>query len=491
MPRDLTKTRYLDGLRCPKLLWTKWNAPEKVPPRDPGRELLMKAGRHIGELAQRLFPGGVEVPRFDNAHEAVAATAKLLAKRVPLFEAAFAVDGRLCRVDILVPAADGRWDIVEVKTGTRVRENHIRDISFQYNTLIHADIEVEHLAVMHINNGYVRRGEFDLTSFFTVTDVTERVLRLAPYMDQTIASMEDMLAGPDPDTPLGSRCTAPHSCPMKKHCWADLPPDNVTQLHAGGRKAWELMNEGLFTIVSVPDDRLSRKQRVQKKALVEGKPHIEGLALCKWLDSLTYPVHHLDFETFAPAVPAFDGVRPYQQIPCQFSVHIQRAPGAEPEHREFLSTRPGDPRGALTEALLEAIEPEGSVLAWNVAFEKLVIEDLAETDLVRAPRLTNIVERLDDLMAPFSSFAVHHPDQAGSCSLKAVLPAVTDLDYSHLQIGDGGTATHSYEQAMFGGLEPASRDSIFNDLRAYCRLDTLAMVEILRWLEGVAPKDGK
>lgn len=488
MPRDLTKTRYLDGLRCPKLLWTRWNRPELIPPPEPERELIMQAGREVGELAKRLFPGGVEVPRFDDPRAAVRATAKLLAKRVPLFEPAFAVDGRLCRVDILVPGEAKRWDLVEVKAGTRVRENHVRDVAFQYDAVTRAGLEIDRMVIMHLDGGYLRGDELELAALFTADDVTERVMRLAPYTGQTVAAMQEMLAGPDPDTPLGPRCNSPHPCPLKPHCWGDLPADNVTQLHMGGRKIWELMNEGLFTVESVPDARLTPRQQIQKKALRENRIHMEGMALCKWLEKLEYPLHHLDFETFAPAVPAFAGARPYQQIPCQFSVHVQHEPGAEPEHREFLATEPGDPRPALVEALLGTIGEEGTVLAWNVTFERLVLEELAAFDLARAPRIMQIVERLGDLMDPFQSFTVYHPDQGGSCSLKAVVPAVTDLDYGELGIGSGGVATHRYEQAMFGGLEPAQRQAIFGDLRAYCRLDTLAMVEILRWLEGVSAR---
>jgi hypothetical protein len=339
---------------------------------------------------------------------------------------------------------------------------------------------------MHLNGSYVRRGPLDIMQLFTRTDVTERVTRLATYADRTVQAMQEMVAGPDPDTPIGSRCNVPHPCPLKPSCWSDLPDDNVTQLYHGGRRVWALMDDGIFSLAQAPDHRLSALQRLQKKTLATGEPHVDAGALRAWLDELVYPVHHLDFETMAPAAPMFDGVGPYQQVPFQFSLHIQRAPGAAPEHREFLATEPGDPRPALTEALLEAVEPAGTVLAWNMAFEKLVIEDLAEADLVRAPRLALIAERLTDLMTPFSAFMVHHPAQRGSCSLKAVLPAVTDLDYGDLTISAGGAATHGYELAMFGGLDPAARERILADLRAYCGRDTEAMIAILDWLQGLA-----
>ena len=490
MPRDLTKSRYLAGLRCPRLLWTRWNRPDDVPPPPDDRRPIIESGRQVERLAQRVFPGAIEVPRLENVHEAVQATAKLLEQRVPLLEAAFSVSGRHCRVDVLLPAPDEHWDLIEIKAGAKVRENHIRDLAFQYDTLGRAGLEIDRVYVVHLNSGYVRRGEIDIMQLFTRVDVTDRVVKLATYTDRTIQAMQEMVAGPDPDTPIGSRCNAPHPCPLKPLCWGDLPADNVTLLYHGGQRIWELMDSGIFAMAQVPDKRLSARQLLQKQALATGEPHVDRDALHGWLDELVYPVHHLDFETMAPAVPAFDGVRPYQQIPFQFSLHIQHTPGAEPEHHEFLATEPGDPRPHLVDALLQAIGPTGTVLAWNMAFEKLVIEELAEADLVRAPRLIDLAKRLVDLMTPFTAFMVHHPDQGGSCSLKAVLPAVTDLGYDDLQISAGGAATHGYEQAMFGGIEPAARSRILADLRAYCGRDTEAMIAILGWLGRSAEGPG-
>jgi len=484
MPRTLTKSRYLDGLRCPKLLWTRWNRPEAVPRPGEDRRPIIEAGRAVEQLARRIFPGAVEVPRFDNADEAVAATTHLLPRRVPLLEAAFSVAGRHCRVDVLLPAADEHWDLIEIKAGGKVRENHIRDLAFQYDTIIRAGLEIDRVHVVHLNSSYVRHGEIDITQLFTRVDVTDRVVRLAAYTDRTIQAMQELVAEGDPDTPIGSRCNVPHPCPLKPVCWGDLPANNVTLLHHGGRRIWELMDSGIFTMDQAPDDRLSKRQRIQKQTLATDKPHVDSDALRHWLDELVYPVYHLDFETMAPAMPAFDGVHPYQQIPFQYSLHIQHAPGAEPEHHEFLATEPGDPRPALTEALLADAGTEGTVLAWNMAFEKLVIEELAEADLVRAPRLMEVAKRLVDLITPFNAFMVHHPDQGGSCSLKAVLPAVTDLGYDDLNITAGAAATHSYERAMFGGIEPEERSRILSDLRAYCGRDTEAMIAILAWLYG-------
>jgi len=481
----LSKSRYLDGLQCPKLLWTRYNRGESLGTPDSMRNHLFAMGDRVGSAAQELCPGGIVVPRSGGIANAALMTGKLLDQRVPLFDAAFLAGGRHCRVDILEPAPDGMWNLVEVKAGAKVRSLTIQDVAFQRETLLLAGLKLDRMIVMHVNSRYVREGDLDLDQLFHRVDVTERVEQVAPYVAKSIDTLLETVQGPDPDTPIGSHCREPRKCPLMAQCWHDLPENNVAQLHSAGRAAFEMMDEGLFRIIDVPDSRLTGKQRVQKAAVVSGEPQVDRPAVLAWLAKLEYPLWHLDFETMAPAIPDFSGVRPYQQTAFQFSVHVQRAPGADPEHREFLYTGPGDPRPAVISALLTAIDgKEGTVLAWNTDYEKMVLNDLAEFDAARAPQLAQIAGRLLDLATCFRKFNLYHPDQGGTYSLKAVLPALTDLDHGDLSIGSGGGATHAYEATREPGCDPDVREQVFTDLREYCRLDTLAMVEILRWVEA-------
>jgi len=208
-----------------------------------------------------------------------------------------------------------------------------------------------------------------------------------------------------------------------------------------------------------------------------------------------------------PDIPLFDGTRPYQQIPFQFSLHIQEYPGTPSRHVEFLETRARDPRPALIEAL-RAIGPEGSVLAYNMSFENRILGELAEAFPTEATFLRGLITRMRDLLQPFRDFSLYHPAQKGSCSIKQVLPAFTSMSYDALDIHQGDQAAREYLQVVYGdsGDKPegdptaipwgtltgttggssdlARRDKIFNDLRRYCAQDTLAMVELLGVIEG-------
>jgi hypothetical protein len=511
MPTDraihISKSKYLAGLQCPKLLWTWFNDRDLIPEPGPSQQHIFDTGHLIGDLAKELYPGGKEVPMIVGTKDAieltVTATRDLIKRRRPIFEASFLVDARYCRVDILVPVPgeDGdrrsgnAWDLIEVKSSTRVKDVNINDVAFQYDALTRAGLELNRLYLMHINTSYVRGDSFDVSRFFHLADVTERAMALTSYIPATMDKMLTVIDGPDPDTPIGPRCTRPYTCPMKPVCWADLPENNVTELYFGGPKSFSLLDEGYFNIVDTPDSRLSHQQMVQKRALKSGEVQVDRKALDTWLAGLEYPVYHLDFETMNPAVPPFKGVRPYQRIPFQFSLHVQREPGAAPEHVEFLADwsdqlargeDPGDPRPDLVAALLAAVGDTGTILTWNVAFEKGVLNDMAELYVDHGEALAAVIDRLDDLIIPFRSFSVYHPDQRGSCSLKAVLPALTDLNYDDLEVADGNHAAREYARVVYQDATPTERELVLAQLRAYCRLDTLAMVEILGKLEELA-----
>jgi hypothetical protein len=506
MPSDqslyISKSKYLAGLQCPKLLWTHFNHREMIPKPDEAQQHIFDTGHMVGDLAKRLYPGGKEVPLLFQADDAldltVTATSDLMKRRIPVFEASFLVDGRYCRVDILVPVPgpDGdrqsgdEWDLIEVKSSTRVKDVNINDVAFQYDALTRAGVNLNRLYLMHIDTGYARGDRFEVERFFHLEDVTDRALRLTEYVQPAVNRMFDTIAGPDPDTPIGPRCSSPYTCPLKNVCWAVLPDDNVTDFYRAGARAFGLLDEGIFAIADTPDAKLTPRQRVQKKAVIENEVQVDRKALRRWMDGLKYPLYHLDFETMNPAIPPLPGTRPYQQIPFQFSLHIQQEPGARPRHVEYLATwndvpLPGDPRPGLVDAL-KAIGPDGSVLCWNMGFEKGVLENLAEMFPAEAERLAGLVERMDDLIIPFRSFWVYHPRQKGNCSLKAVLPALTDFDYDALAIGGGNQAARQYQQALYGNVAVKDRTLIFKNLLEYCKLDTMAMVEILRRLEKLA-----
>jgi hypothetical protein len=202
-----------------------------------------------------------------------------------------------------------------------------------------------------------------------------------------------------------------------------------------------------------------------------------------FLNTLIYPLYFLDYETVFPAIPRFDNTRPYQQIPFQYSLHIQEKKDGKLRHVEFLHTDVIDPRPDFIKSLIDNCGDKGSVIVYNQSFESGIYNQLALDFPEYSDRIDNITQRMVDLLVPFRSRWLYHPDMKGSASLKSVLPAfVPELNYDNLAIGDGGTASQSYLCCITGNSSEKERIQIFQDLKDYCYQDTLAEVKLLKVL---------
>ncbi len=421
-------------------------------------------------------------------------------------EATFAADGDLCMADILRIEPDG-VRLVEVKSSTHVRDVYLHDMAFQRWVLVACGYRVLETSLMHVDGSYVRAGAIDLAGLFAVEDRTEEVRALAAGVGERVALLKAVADAPEEPAlvapgreggraphDIGPHCTSPYPCGFKAWCWRDVPRPGVFDL-AGwqARRRFRLYDAGVATFADVaaePGLRLGALPARQVEAWETGAEVLADTpVLRRFLDGLWYPLAFLDFETFQQAVPPFDGLRPYEQVPSQFSLHIYEGPDAPLLHREFLADAGADPRRALAEALVAAV-PEGAcVLAYNMSFEKAVIRGLAEAFPDLAERLEAIRAAVRDLMTPFKAGACYAAAQGGSVSIKAVLPALfpdnPELDYHRLP----GVANGSEAMAAFADLASLDADeaaSVRAGLLAYCRLDTLAMVRLWERLGELA-----
>jgi len=455
-----------------------FNAPEKLPPIDEATQALFDQGHEVGDFAKKLYPVGVEVPFGKNS---VKITEDLLGKRVPIFEASFAYKNAYCKTDILVPVDKDEWDLIEVKSSSSVKEEHIADTAFQLYCLAGAGLKIRRIHLMHINNEYVRHGSIDPKKLFTAQDITPEATEILPTIEDKIGEQLAIIQGPMPEPALGTECLAPKDCPVHS---ADLP--EVLELYRIGKKAYELTEQGIKLIQDIPTDfELNDKQRIQRDAAVTGKAHIEPAQIKKFLKELKYPLYLLDFEAVNPAIPLFDGTSPFQAIPFQLSLHIVEKPATKPKHVEFLADGPEDPRSGIVEAL-KAIGPKGTILAYNMSYEKRVIEDLAEA-FPKQKHLKPLIERFNDPIIPFRNFWYYDPQQHGSNSIKAVLPALTGRSYAHLEVSTGDEAARKFLQMTYKGkqMSAGEKAALRKALLIYCKQDTEAMIEILGVLEKV------
>jgi hypothetical protein len=480
---QLSKSRYLSGWQCHLKLWYDCHERQWAVPADSVQLALFETGRRVGALARERYSGG-QLVDFDHRHskEALGHTARLMTDRsVPaIFEAAIEYRRVLIRVDVL-RRNKRSWDLIEVKSGTQVKIGiHDQDVAVQLWVMRGAGVKVKQAGILNLNREYVYDGKaLDLEQLFVFSDLTDIAEDLLPDVGKDIRAMKAMLRRESaPEILPGPQCSYPYDCPYYLHCTRDmvLIPNPVTELpslHFSRLEALEA--EGIESIEEVPDDfPLTDLQQTVRDAVINGREWISA-GLGAALSTVRYPVYHLDFETFAPAIPHYSGTRPYDALPFQFSVHIEYRDGRL-KHREYLHEGGGDPRRPLAEALVKALGTKGSICIYT-RYEAMVIRKLAEDLPDLAEPLNRLLDRLWDLH-PVIRGHYYHPDFHGSFSIKSVLPVlVPDLGYGTLAIQDGQTAAVTYERSLEVD-DPEEGQRAYAALREYCGLDTEAMVRL-------------
>jgi hypothetical protein len=482
-PRQLlTKSGYLSGLQCDKLLWIYQNDRSRIPEPGEAQQAIFDQGHKVGELARTLFPGGIEIDWSEGREAGVARSHALLAERKPLFEAGFVHEGTHARADILKPATRGHWDLIEVKSSTRIDEIHLADIAFQRRLYEDAGVPISRCFLMHIDNTYVRRGDLEPRRLFATEDVTGQARELEADTASGVRRMLEVASRRTcPDVGVGPHCTAPYVCGLYDICWSFLPERNIFSLIRGRDKPYRLMEEGVLELKSVPHDfKLTGTQEMQVGCERTGKPHVRPERLQAFLKRLKYPLYFLDFETFNAAIPLYDRLRPYEQVPFQYSLHVVERPGHRGRHESFLADGSTDPRPEILSRLKTKLGRAGSIIAYNAGFEIRALESCAGHFSEFAQWFKSIRPRFIDLLEPFRVFDYYHPDQQGSASLKAVLPVLTKRSYEGFRIADGATASARFLDMAFGNLAEAEKEAIRVDLETYCHQDTEGMLDIVQ-----------
>ncbi len=482
----LTKSNYLLGLQCPKLLWVAKNDKQRMPEPDNSAKHNFMMGDIIGVLATKAFSGGIDLANL-GFMENINKTKEAVKNRETIYEAGIMVDSLFSRADVLLPVGEDEWDIIEVKSATKVKDINVHDVSFQRYTYEKAGLKIRKCFLMHINNEYVKDGAIEPEELFVQTDITEKVTEYSEGIEKRIKDMLKIIGSKkELKYDISLSCEDPYDCSLMDECWKNVPEGSVFEFsRMFKKKCFELHDGGIVCLNEVPEDiKLNDKQKIQRRLAFDGGKHVDKRAIKNFLGNLKYPIYYLDFETINPAIPKFDGMKPYQRIPFQFSLHIQKEKGGKCEHISFLAEGTSDPRPKFMQALKDNLGEEGSVLVYNQAFEKGVMNESAMALQEFMPWYTNnIFSRIKDLWDVFKDFAYYDPKQKGSTSIKYVLPILSDLKYDDLDIGNGMLASLEYERVTYeSDVSDDDRAKVMAALEKYCELDTFAEVEIVKAL---------
>ena len=522
----LTKTDFISYRECPNNIWVKRNMPAEYAkfPVSDFEQSLGVMGNEVEELARGMFPAGKLVKGRDKTAEEL--TKKLLQERTPvIFQALFTTDSYLPATDVLKWNAEaGAYDLYEIKMsstredeeeededGKPKRVNRKKELQYEYDLAFQANVleacgqRVNKKYLVRLNKEYVRMGELDYTpgQLFILEDKTEAVEKLMPTalveMEQayTFLSNPKQPAGPCPCYYKGrsSHCTA------FEYLNPEVPAYSVHDINRiGNSKKYlkELLDEGILTLDKVPiDDRLIPKKSKdedkpskprklnQIKTHQTQEPIIDLPSLKAELNSLTFPLYFLDYETYPTAIPSWTGYHPYQHIVFQYSLHVLRSEDAVPEHYECLILE-GDPAEKIVESLRKHIGDTGSVISWYKKFENSRNRELARCVPLQSGFLNDITARMYDLMDIVENQYYIHPGFKGSSSIKKVLPALSNLSYKDLGVQSGTDAIDAYRQISKGELTGGALETKKKEMLEYCKRDTEAMYVLWKFFHDLA-----
>lgn len=485
---QLTKTDFIQYLNCPESLWLLKNKPEDFPKGEFSLflEKLIKEGYEVEEYAQQLFPNAIKLPDFGSEelteHE-------INKGNTTFFQATFVTEkGVFARIDILEKKADDSWHIYEVKSSTSVKKdkkhNHLKDACFQKFAMLENGYNVSQVSIIHLNKEYIRKGEINPSQLLEIEDVTEQIDAIYSGVVNEINSSVNFINRQSINLDVCScrEKTRSNHCDSFRYFNKDVPDYSIYEIgRISAKKIIELVDQDVFAIADIPSDyTLNDKQQLQVESVRQNQPIIDSKEIENKLSSLQFPLHFVDYETYASAIPRIDGVRPHQHIPFQVSIHTMQKDGSI-KHFEFLADALELPI-KLIEFMETSTGKTGTFISWHDSFEKSRNKDMIEMLPQYEDYLIYMNNNMFDLEEIFKTEYVDYRFH-GSTSIKKVLPVLLpELSYDTLEVQNGTMALDVWGRMVLDDDFDEDKEEVRKNLLAYCELDTLAMVELYNFL---------
>ena len=481
---NLSKSKYCNGIQCKKMLWLDKYKPEEK--EEINNQVVFDNGNDVHELARKLLGDDINIAFNEDLSVMIKDTEKALKnENVIITEASFNYNNNFCSVDILKKEGN-EYEIYEVKSSTHLKDVFINDASYQYYVLTSLGLNIKKCYVVILNKDYVKKGDLDLNKLFIKNDITQDAIAKLDEVKKNIEDINKYMEQKDePDDDIGKKCFDPYDCPYFKYCTKNLGSPNVFDIGWGTRfdKKLNMYYNGKTSYIDILNaGGLNPKADTQMNYEVYNlEPKINKDIIKDLLNTFTYPLYFLDFESYQVPIPTIEGTKPYQQICFQYSLHYYLKENEKLYHKEYLSDDYENPMYGLCEQLCKDIPKNSCVLVYNQSFEISRLKEMASLFPEFREHLLNIVDNIKDLMPPFKNQDYYVKEMGGSASIKSVLPALfpndPSLDYHNLeQVHKGDEASGSY--LLLPTLDKEEQKVLRNNMLKYCELDTYAMVKI-------------
>ena len=508
-----SKSKFVSNFtRCNKYTWLDKNMPEKKAEVDEFTQSLFTNGQAVGELAKKYFNVDVDVTaiREDESidiSQMIAETKKHVELGTKaIAEASFFWKGFFCSIDILIRNDDGTYNIYEVKSSKQdtkkdkklgcVKEKYIIDAAYQQFVVEKCGITINKVFVVLLAEDYVRGSAFEIDKYFVTCDVTVHTNSRQAYVADKMKEIELVLAEKDePATVFTKNC---NGCDYWKICSRYISQPSTFDIYGlNFSEKCRLYEQGV-SFFDVPNKYEKTKIGAIRQVDYYNRPndaYIDVDAIRDFMDSLTYPIYSLDFETYQAVIPEYEGIATYEQVPFQYSLHIVKKEDADIsdesldiEEHHFLNLSGADTRRAIAESLVKNIPYGAQVIAYHESTERNIIDRLAKYCPDLADHLLSFEYK--DPLKIFEAGQYYVKAMGKSFSLKSVAPALypndKDMDYHNLEgdVKNGTQAMNVYLKIKDYSEE--ERRQIEIDLEKYCALDTFAVVKILKKLYEVS-----
>lgn len=489
--KGLNKRLFMAGAQCQLRLYNLLNRPVEATPPNEVQAAIFATSRELEALAASHFQDALHIPVEGTPSEVASELTAEALKRGErhIIEAAFLSPLGRTRIDIVRAENPTTLHLIEIKASAKLKSAHQRGMAWQAHMVQSAGYKVASCQIWTVNRNYVLgKSGLNINQFFNRHTITDSVFeKLEKISNDHHRAMDVLRSENAPKVAVGSHCNRPHPCEFKDVCLPVKPvaqTNNLVEIPECGLGTRErLFAKGIYRVEDITD--LSGFEPHQRRAIesIQADRPRGSPELAAKLTELEYPIHHIDFESYALTIPRFETMQPFEPLPFQFSNHIEYADG-HVEHRTFLHEGRSDPRRAFSEALLQSVGTKGTLCIYS-NYETVAIRRLAEVFPDLRKELNSVSGRTFDLALLIKKH-FYHPGFKGSYSLKSVLPAlVGDMGYDGLIIKDGREAMESYMKTIDLEDERA-RQRIFSALHEYCAVDSFALLRIRHELEDFA-----
>lgn len=463
--------------RCEKYLWLCEHEPKAFQPFVYFNESMNDLIKEYFCLPETVFEGCVG----DDPSRAIEA----LQTEEILMNARFAKDDLRIKIPLMIKQNEG-WIVYFSYVSCYPKESEAQKLADTISVLEALDIPILDVEIIHLNANYIRGKELNVRELLVVTpylynkknNANHTVLSLIEAVKRDVFSflpkITNVLAGDCPKQEEGPACMKGGKCRYYEDCFPQKGPDtSILNLMQTSHK-YDLLEQGYTDMKTIDVDLLegTRQQYAQLMAARHHGFYMDHFAVADWIKhAIHYPISYLDFEWETYAYPPYQGMKPYDVLVFQYSLHIEEYKGAPLTHAQYIGEQ--DCRIAFIEHLLANIADHGTILVYNMeGAEKLRLKQLAVQFPQYEAQLHALCDRMVDLSLPFETGNIYDSRMKGFYSLKKLIEVFSDYDYQTLDISQGLEAAHSWR--TLNEVDEEEAEVIRKALYKYCAMDTYA-----------------